>query len=303
MGKKDFFGRQAENRKIVLRVAMVGIIVNIILTVSKMVTGLLFDNLSVISDAIHSASDLVTSLFLIIAVFISSPKRDKKHNYGHEKVESLFVLFFAIVLAGVAALLFLQGVEGIMSPQAPDVNWYLISVIVLSLVAKEALFWYGMYYAKKTNSDMLRADAWHSRSDSLSSVAVLIGLICSMFMSTNIVESIAVLIVSVMILKVAFDIFRPAINQLIDKAADEKTSARIKQITEGVSGVEVVNTLRTRLFGNSIFVDIEIAVDGKLIVDKAHKVAKSVHDTLEDTEDLRIKHCTVSIVPYDAKSD
>jgi len=289
--------KQAENSKIILRIATVTIITNIILMIAKMVLGLVFDSLSVVSDAIHTASDLFTSLLVVVAVFLSSPKRDKKHNYGREKVESLMILFFALVLAAVGVGLVWQGIEGIIKNEPTSANYYLIAVIALSLVVKETMFWIVRHFARKIKSDILKAEAWHHRSDSLSSVAVLIGLVAGRFFEINIIESIAVIIVAVMIFKVAFDIARPAIWQLTDRAAGEKTSERIREIALGVEGVQEIDCLRTRMFGSKIYVDIEIAVDGNLTTTQSHEIAQKVHDTLEGAVELQIKHCVVHINP------
>jgi len=293
--------KRSENSKIILRIATVTIITNIVLMIAKMVLGLVFDSLSVVSDAIHTASDLFTSLLVVVAVFLSSPKRDKKHNYGHEKVESLMILFFALILVAVGGTLVWQGIEGVVSPQATNVNYYLISIIALSLLVKETMFWVVRHFARKLKSDILKAEAWHHRSDSLSSVAVLIGLVTGFFMDNNIFESAAVIIVALMVFKVAFDITKPAIHQLTDRAVDEKTIERIREIALAVSGVENIDCLRTRVFGNKIFVDIEIAVDGNLTTTQSHDIAQEVHDILEGTSELRIKHCLVHINPVSEK--
>jgi len=292
----------SESAKTIIKVSVITIIANFILVAVKMILGLVYGNLSVISDGVHSASDFFTSFLIIAAVFLSSPKHDKKHNYGHEKIEPLITLFLAIVLVSVAGVLIWQGIEGIITPKAAKLNWYLISVTILSIIIKEAMFWYEIYYAKKLNSAMLKADAWHSRSDSLSSVAVLIGLICSTFMKTNLIESIAVLVVALFIIKVAINICRSAINQLVDKAASECTCKRIEEITKQVQGVENVDSLHTRIFGNKIYVDIEIAVDGRLSVDESHAIAEEVHDKLESTAGLHIKHCMVHVNPHKEES-
>lgn len=293
-----YLAQHSKNARIVLRVTVIVIIVNIFLFAAKLALGMTFDNLSVISDAVHSASDIFTSFFIIIAVIISSPKRDKNHNYGHEKIEPLMTMFFAIVLAGLGGVFIWQGIEGIINPSAGEFNLYLILVTVVSIIVKEAMFWYGIYWAKKTRSEMLRADAWHSRSDSLASIAVLVGLVTSTFISTNIVESISVLIVAMFILKVALGILRPAINQLIDRAAPERTASEITRIVEQIEGVQSLTSLRTRLHGSSILVDVVISVDGSQSVASGHEIARVVHDTLEDNENLRIKHCVISITPH-----
>jgi len=289
--------KKSSAAKTIIKISIVTICVNLTLAVLKLVFGLVFDNLSVVSDAAHSASDFFTSFLIIAAVLMSSPKRDEKHNYGHEKVEPLITLFLALVLAGVGGVLMWQGIDGIISPIEAEINFFLIGVTILSLIAKETLFWFEMHYAKKLNSQMLKADAWHSRSDSLASLAVLIGLVSTTFMANNILESVAVLIVSLMIFKVAFDVIKPAINQLIDKAADQEVHDKIEAIASAVEGVRKVDSIHTRMFGNKIFVDMEIAVDGNLTVTESHNIAEAVHDILEDTEELHIKHCMVHVNP------
>jgi len=295
--------KDSASARIILKVSIITIVVNLLLVIIKIILGALFNNLAVISDAIHSGSDLLTSFLIIAAVFMSSPKRDKKHNYGHEKVEPLVTLFLALIIASVGVLLCWKGIEGIITPKTAELNFYLVGVTILSITIKEAMFWYEMYYAKKINSAMLRADAWHSRSDSLSSVAVLIGLISATFMKTNILESVAVIIVALFIFKVTFDIIKPAIDQLIDKAACEKTCDKIKEIASQIEGVDAIDCLRTRMFGNRIYVDIEIAVNGSLTVNESHAIAQSVHDTLEATKELYIKHCMVHVNPSLAKQN
>ena len=287
----------SETSRIVIKVSIITIIVNLLLVIAKSILGVVFNNLSILSDAIHSASDLLTSFIIIATVFLSSPKRDKKYNYGREKIEPLVVLFLALIICGVGVFLAYEGITNLFSPKDAELNWYLIGVVIFSIIVKEFMFYYEIYYAKKINSAMLRADAWHSRSDSLSSVAVLIGLVTSIFTKTNIAESIAVIIVSAFIIKVSFDIAKVSVSQLIDKSADENVCNKIREIALAIEGINSVDKLRTRLFGNCIFVDIEIAIDGNLNVFKSHDIAHILHDTLENNEELRIKHCHVHINP------
>jgi len=297
MNKQDYMSSQAQVAKIVLRVAIIGMCANIFLVVSKITLGFMFDNMAVISDGAHSAADLMTQVFVIISVFAANPKRDKKHNYGHEKVESLMLLFFSLFLVGVAALFIWQGIQGILSPAYSQLNWFLIGITLLTIVLKESLFWYGMHHAKKTKSQMLRADAWHSRADSLTSIAVLIGLGTSAFMNNNIMESVAVIIVALFILRVAFTVFKPAVDQLVDRAANKEDQDKIIEIASNITGVKNVDSLETRLFGSGLLVDIAIHVDGKLTVTQGHDIAQQVHDTLEADTELRIKHCNVHVNP------
>jgi len=294
--------RIPDNSKIIIRVSIITIIVNLVLFVLKLVLGILEDNLSVISDAIHSGSDLFTSFLIIGAVFLASPKRDKKHNYGREKVESLVVLFLAIIIGGVGVFLGYEGVRGIISPTPAALNWYLIVTVILSIIVKEWMFHYEMRWAKRINSALLKADAWHSRSDSLSSIAVLIGLVLSTFIKTNLAESIAVIIVALFIVKVAFSIAIPAVNQLVDKSAGEEVDKKIREIALQTDGVVSVDKLFTRMFGSKIYVDIEIAVDGNLTVHESHGIAHALHDYLEGMQELRIKHCHVHVNPAKCKA-
>jgi len=299
MKKKQRLETHVYTKKIILRVMIVGIVANIVLVLAKVILGILHGNIAVLSDAAHSATDLITSIAIVVIVFLSSPKRDKKHNYGHEKIEPLALLFFSLLIAGVGVLLVWQGVVGIVSPQEAEINWYLIGVTLISIVIKEALFWYGIYYAKKIKSEMLRADAWHSRTDSLSSLAVLAGLIFSIFISTNIAESIAVLLVSLLIFKVAFSVLKPAIKQLIDTAASDEICDSIKEAALEVEGVQSVKKLLTRIFGNKIYAEIVVELDGNLSANEAYTIMQAVHDNLEAKEELNIKHCTVSMVVQD----
>ena len=288
-----------ESKKIILRVMIVGIVANIVLVAAKAVLGFVHGNMAVLSDAAHSATDLITSVAIVAVVFLSSPKRDKKHNYGHEKIEPLALLFFSLLIAGLGVILVWQGISGIIAPEESGINWYLIGVTMISIIIKEALFWYGIYYSKKIKSQMLRADAWHSRTDSLASLAVLIGLIFSIFIGTDIAESIAVLLVAALIFKVAFGILRPAVRQLTDTAASEDVCKSITDTALQVEGVLDVKNLLTRMFGNKIYVDITIEISGDLTASAAHTIMQKVHDCLESKEELDIKHCTVGMFVAD----
>lgn len=297
MEKEDLVSQHATNSRIVMRIIVVGIVINIVLTAVKLGVGVVFDNLAVISDAATSGADIFTSLLIMVALFVSSPKRDKKHNYGHEKMEPMAVLFLSLMLFTLGVVLAWQGIEGIINPSEPEINAWLVGVIVLSLVVKEGMFFVGMHYAKKTKSEILRADAWQSRADSLSSVAVLAGLVSSIFNDTNIVESIAVVIVAGFVFKVAFDTFKPAFNQLTDRAASDEVCEKIVKIASESPGVIKVHRLRTRIFGSQIFAELEIVVDGKLSTKESYKLGGVVHDALEGDDSLRIKDVSVVVMP------
>ena len=288
-----------KNGKIIIRVTIITIIANLFLTAIRLIPGIIHDNMMVISDAINSAADAATSLLIIFAVFMSSPKRDRKYNYGRERVESVIVAFFALLLAGVGLFLLYTGIYGIINPRMAQFNWVLVGVTVVGILIKEGMFWYSMYYGKKLKSEMLKADAWNSRTDGWSSIAVLIGLLSALFMDTNILESIAIIVIAFFIVKIAIDIIKPALNQLVDKAADGKTVAQIRKIVRAIDGVESLDLVRTRVFGSTIYVDVEISVDGDITVTDSHKIAQEVQDVLEANPELQIKHCMVHVKPKD----
>jgi len=292
-----YLQQRAVSAKIVSKVAIVTLVFNVVLTVLKAVFGFIFYNVSVLSDAIHSFSDVGTTVLVLLSVVLSRPAADKRHNYGHEKIEPIIVLFFSLILGAVGVLLVVQGAKGIAKPTEVGVNYYLVSVTAFSIIIKEAMYWYTIHYAKLTGSNGLKADAWHHRSDSLSSVAVLLGLCLSAVVHTDIIQNIAVIVVAALIIYVAVHILKNCINQLIDKAADDTVHDELNSLILGVEGVAKVDALQTRLFGNAIYVDAEISVDGNLTVHESHKIAQSVHDKLEAQENYHIKHCTVHVNP------
>lgn len=290
-----------ENARMIIKVSLVTILVNLILIVVKIVLGFVFDNLAVVSDAVHSALDVLIPFILIAAAFFFSSKSDSKFHYGREKVESLIALLLSILIGGLSIFLVYEGIIGIISPNETEVNYYLIGITIFSIAVKEGMFWYKRYYSKRMNSAMLKADAWHSRIDSLSSVAVLLGLLSSFFMETDLVESIATILVALFILKVAYEIIKPAIGQLIDRSAGENVSEQIQALALQTEGVQSVGFIRTRLFGNQICVDLEIAVNGNLSVSRSHDIAHAVQHLLESDETLHIKHCSVHVNPAGEK--
>lgn len=301
MENQIFYDNKKQTAKIIRKVSLVTLFANIILTALKLIVGGIYFNVSVLSDAVHSLSDVGTTVLVLLAVFVSKPEADKKHNYGHEKIEPLIVLLFAIILGGVDVMLCVQGVKGLMIPRQVSLNGYLLGVTILSVVSKELMYWYTIYYAKKTRSNVLKADAWHHRSDSLSSVAVLIGLIVGIFIKTDLAENIAILIVAALIFKVTIEIMINSFNQLIDKAVDEKIETELKRITLETERVEKIDTFRTRLFGNAIYIDVEISVQSDLSLIEAHNIAEAVHDRLEKQGIYPVKHCNVHVNPTNGK--
>ena len=251
------------------------------------------------SDAVHSLSDVFSTIIVIIGIRIASKAPDSHHQYGHERFESVTAILLAIILAITGLTIGGNGLSKIV--EKTYINSELPTTIALiaaltSIIVKEAMYWYTKYGAKKINSGALMADAWHHRSDSLSSVGSLIGVVGAIN-GYPIFDPIATLVICVFILKAAYDIFVDGINKMVDTALPDKIIENIKKEVLSVDGVMDIDLLKTRQFGNKSYVDVEIAVDGKLSLEKSHEIAAHVHKNIEQKFPT-IKHCMVHVNPY-----
>ena len=243
------------------KVSVVSMATNVILTVAKFAAGVIAHSGAMISDAVHSASDIFSGLIVLIGVRISSKAPDDKHPYGHERFECVAALLLSGILALVGGTIGVNAVKDIIGGRVQEAPGILALVAaVVSIVTKETLFWYTRGYAKKYRSTALHAEAWHQRSDALSSIGALIG-IAGARMGVPVMEPIASLIIALFILRVAVRIFRDAIDQMVDHSASEETEAAFRETAMEQPGVQGVELLRTRMFGNRVYVDLEIAAD------------------------------------------
>ena len=285
-------------QKIATQVSLVSVIGNIILTAFKLLAGILAKSQVMISDAVHSASDVVSSLIVIAGVKISGRKADDDHPYGHERFECVAAIILAAVLVIVGGTIGIKAMKSIISggyrEQAMPGLLALIASIV-SIVAKGAMFFYTRVYAKQINSTALMAEAWHHLSDSLSSIGALIG-IAGARMGVPILEPIASIVICLLILEAAYDIFRAAIDQMVDKSCSEEQENAIRECVRTQEGVADIDMLQTRMFGNRIYVDVEIAVDKNLTIEEGHDIAERVHDALEQ-QFSTVKHVMVHVNP------
>ena len=279
-------------------VSIVTIIGNVILSVFKFLAGFIAHSHAMISDAIHSASDVFSTIVVIIGIKLASKEPDKEHPYGHERLECVTAIVLAIILFITGLKIGVDALENIFQGNQGELtvpgSLALVAAIV-SIVSKEAMFWYTRYYAKRIDSDALMADAWHHRSDALSSIGALIG-IAGARLGFPIMDPIASLFIFLFIAKAALDIFKDAIDKMIDHSCDEKTEKHIREYVmknENVIGIEL---LKTRIFGNKIYVDVEIQVDSIYTLEEAHLIAKDVHNTIEETFP-KVKHITVYLTP------
>lgn len=281
----------------VYRVSIISIIVNIVLSAFKLIAGIVGNSKAMISDSIHSLSDVFSTIVVIIGVYISRKSPDKKHPYGHERFESLSAIFLSLILGVTGFYIGYSGIINIINKRYINDNISTIALIaaIISIVVKEWMYHYTMRSAKKVNSDALKADAWHHRSDALSSVGALIGIFGSM-LGYKVLDPIASIVIALCIIKAAYDILRDSFNKMIDVSAPNIIEDEIRQITMSVDGVIKIDDLKTRLFGSKIFIDIEIVVDGNLNLRTAHNIAHTVHDTVEN-KIKECKHCMVHVNP------
>ena len=287
-----------EFQRVANKVSFVTIIGNILLSVMKLIVGFIAHSNAMISDAIHSASDVFSTFVVIIGIKLASKKADKEHPYGHERLECVAAIVLSMVLfitgLGIGATALKNITSGDYNNIAVPGILALIAAII-SIISKEAMYWYTRYNAKKIDSSALMADAWHHRSDALSSIGALVG-IAGARMGYPILDAIASLVICIFIEKAAIDIFKDAINKMVDKACDDETEHEMYECVMKNESVRGVDLLRTRTFGNKIYVDIEIRVDGKLTLWEAHAIAESVHDSVE-TEFSKVKHIMVHVNP------
>lgn len=280
------------------KVSLVSIIGNTILSIFKLIAGVIAHSGAMISDAVHSASDVFSSIIVIFGVRVSSKESDKEHPYGHERLECVAAIVLAVILGITGLGIGYFAIEKIIAKNYSALavpGTLALVAAVTSIVTKEAMYWYTRYYARKLDSGALMADAWHHRSDALSSVGALIG-IGGAKLGYPVLEPIASFVICLFILKATYDIFKDAIDKMVDKSCDEQFQNEIKELVKSQEGVCDVDLLQTRLFGNKIYVDIEISADGNMTLTKAHDIAENIHTLLETTYP-KIKHIMVHVNP------
>ncbi len=287
-----------EFQRVANKVSVITIIGNLLLSVMKLIAGIIAHSNAMISDAVHSASDVFSTFVVIIGIKLASKKADKEHPYGHERLECVAAIVLSMVLfitgLGIGATALKNITNGNYNNlEVPGVLALIAAII--SIVSKEVMYWYTRYNAKKIDSSALMADAWHHRSDAFSSIGALIG-IAGARLGFPVMDSIASLIIFVFIIKAAYDIFKDAIDKMVDHACDDETVSQIRECVMKHKDVLGIDMLQTRIFGNKIYVDLEIATDGSYTLNKAHTIAESVHNDIEKSFP-KVKHIMVHVNP------
>ena len=286
------------SKRVATRVSLVGMVGNILLTAFKLAAGFISGSGAMISDAVHSASDAFSGVIVIAGVRLASKESDPHHPYGHERFECVAEIILSVVLFIAGGTIGVGAVNSIIGGDYLSLtftNPLALIAAVTSIVVKEAMFWYTKINAKRINSPSLSAEAWHHRSDALSSVGALIG-IGGAALGFPILEPIASIIICLFIFKVAFDIFKDAIDRMVDHSCDSETEEEMRECAAGIEGVWSIDLLRTRIFGSKIYVDVEIGVDETLDLATAHNISECVHDALEQ-KFPQVKHVMVHVNP------
>lgn len=287
--------------KTATKVSLVSVAGNTVLSLLKLLAGILAHSGAMISDAVHSASDVFSSFIVIIGVKLSVKAADREHPYGHERFECVAAIVLAVVLTMTGLLIGYRAYESICAGSEAQTMPGLPALIaaVVSIAVKEAMYWYTRFFAKRLNSTSLMANAWHHRSDALSSVGALIG-IAGARMGHPLMEPAASLVICLFILKAAYDIFRDATAKMVDHACDTETEQRLADCVLEESAVRGIDSLQTREFGSRIYVDLEIRLDEGLSLVEAHTIAERVHDRIE-REFPSVKHIMVHVNPDEKK--
>ena len=287
-----------DSKKIVNRVSTVTIGGNIILSILKAFAGIVAHSSAMISDAIHSMSDVCSTIIVLIGIRIASKEPDKEHPYGHERMECVAAIILAMILFMTGFGIGIDAIQTITEGNYGDLQvpgkLALIAAVV-SIVSKEAMYWYTRYYAKRIDSGALMADAWHHRSDALSSVGAFVGIGGAM-MGFPVMDAVASLVIFFFIAKAAYEIFKDAMDKMVDRSCDEETEMEIRNCVLCHQEVQGIDMLQTRIFGNKIYVDVEILLDGSYTLQAAHDIAETVHDDIEQNFP-KVKHIMVHVNP------
>ncbi len=285
-----------DNNKIINRVSFVTIAGNFLLTVFKFFAGFAGSSGAMMSDAIHTLSDVLTTAIAWLGTRLSARKADRLHPYGHERLECVASLLLGFILLITALSIGMTGITVIATGQRnePPTAIALVAAII-SIFSKEIMYWYTRYYAKKINSTAFMADAWHHRSDALSSIGALIGIGGAM-LGVPAMDAIAGIVICLCILKVSYDVLADALRKMLDTACPEENENEIRALILSNPDVIRLDRFRTRLFGNRIYVDAEVYVDRTLSLEQACAITSLVHDTVEQNF-ANVKHIMIHVNP------
>ena len=293
---------QRTNEQIAIRVTRHTLAGNVLLAAFKLIAGIVGHSAAMISDAVHSLTDIVSTIVVIVGVKLGNRSSDDDHPYGHERFESAAAIILSGILLVTGLLIgynaVINAIEMISASDykvlAVPTGLALVAAIV-SIAIKESMYWYTRNAAKKVESSVLMADAWHQRADGLSSIGSLLGILGAR-LGFPAADPLAGVIICVFIVKVSLSVFRDAIRKMTDTSCDEETEAEIRAVALAQDHVLGIDKIMTRMFGDRIYVDIEISVDSAASLIEAHDIAEHVHDAIESRFE-KVKHCMVHVNP------
>lgn len=287
-----------KNKNLSIKVASVTLVENLLLVIFKLIAGILSASFAMIADALHSLSDVLSTIIVMIGIKIANKKADNNHNYGHDRFECVSAIILSIMLFITGLYVGLTSVTKMISKDFPtNSNLTILALIasIVSIVVKEAMYWYTRHYAIKEKSNALMADAWHHRSDALSSIGSLIGIV-GVMVGIPILDSIFGLVIAMCIVQVSITIFIDSIRKMTDEAVDSKLFLDIKNIILDTTGVEEILSIKTRKFANKIFVEVQIECSKNLEFTQAHQIADNVQTKIKENFE-NVKECIVHYEP------
>lgn len=273
--------------KEIYKVTLIGSAVNAVLIALKFVAGFAGRSSAMVADAVHSLSDFISDVIVLVFVKIAGKPKDKGHDYGHGKFETLASMIIGLLLIGVGIGLMVNGIEsvirGIHGEALQRPTMLALIIAIAAIISKEWLYRYTLKEGKKLNSQAVMANAWHHRSDAVSSLGTLVGVAGAMFLGERwrILDPLAAIVVSVFIVKSGYDIVKPCISELLEASLPEDKEKEIMDLVTGVPGIVFVHNLRTRRIGNGIAVDLHAKMDGNLTLSEAHEKATAAENAIK----------------------
>ena len=278
--------KQETREQAIYKVTWIGFFVNVLLSVGKLIAGFVGRSGAMIADGVHSVSDFATDIVVLLFVRISAKPKDEDHDYGHGKYETLATVVIGVALAAVAIGILVDSAERIAqvlrgeSIARPGIVALVAAAV--SIVAKEALYWYTMLTAKRVDSPALKANAWHHRSDAFSSIGTLIGIGGAYFLSEQwrVLDPIAAIVVGALSIKVAYDLVMPGLNELLERSLPKEQEDEIVALVLADKRLSDVHNLKTRRIGAGIAVELHVRVQGNMTVNESHAITRNIEQLL-----------------------
>ena len=283
---------------VIRKLSLVGIIGNVFLSAFKFIAGIMGNSSAMVSDAVHSLSDVFATFIAFLGVRFGRREADASHPYGHERIESLAAIVLGLILLVTGVGIGWVGLEKILAgnyESLPIPGMIALVAAIVSIAVKEGMFWYTHHWARVIRSSAFEADAWHHRSDAMSSIGALVGVGGSM-LGYPVLDPIASVVICLFILKQGISIIYDALKKMLDTSCGEQFEEEVRQLVDAENQVERIDMLRTRMFGDKVYIDMEIAIDGSMQLTDAHAIAERVHDDIEHAFP-EVKHVMIHVNP------